>query len=458
MKTWKSNTPEMCRLKQELSAKAKAMNANNNSSFYDAELRRQIDENAIAQKQNDLEIKQKNLLNICSQIEPHQSHRSKPSSHCPIALTSFALETGALAPTGGNCYLQSESEDTRKSTDSVLQLVQSLEVDLDNMPNSGHYIAGIHGLGDKKFAISEALVEAASLEVGFVENSHKQFKAAHGDVTKKQPPLIFDASRSVDCPRHCQALFGRHCKLQIQDSSMYANTIGMIQSMVRVLASRRSVKVGKQFHMGPDNPWPALLVYASDGETLLRAMLACRVTFNPLDMDFIECEVCVHDSNPNVIDLRLIFEKLFDGCHCPRVDTAKDMAVFFSRLPSVPKCKVYWDYEVLEKAYANIRIRCDRHDCSSPDMIGEDSFSILLSDRNTKANKNKDLTEDDIAGLETAHKLLRNLVGSKKTSTAGNHQRKKENQSNNILVTAKPSKKRKHSTTIDNTPRSLVDS
>ena len=154
----------------------------------------------------------------------------------------------------------------------------------------------LHGLGDDNFGVSEAMVDHVIENTkGFVENGHRQFQSQHGHICDK-PALEFDDRMDEDddifIPKSCEHLCGRYCLRTIKNKRLFANATEMIKSIARILAKKRTIKLGKQIFLSPssDTYWPALVVVTSNPE-VVHARLAFRVSFSPLEVDWIHCTV-----------------------------------------------------------------------------------------------------------------------------------------------------------------------
>ena len=210
---------------------------------------------------------------------------------------------------------------------------------------------GLHGVGDAKYGVSESLMSYMVENVeGFVKNCHNQFTANHGHVcakTSEDFSTSLQNDECVDTPNTCEHLCGKYCIRQIKDRQMFANAIELVKSIARAMSKKRCVKVGNQMHLSPspETYFPVLLIQTSDPQVKY-ARLACRIAFNPLEVDFVHCSVTKQD---DAFKLNLQLQEL---PHSDRlslaIDRSNEFAAWFSMSydPSW-KCTLYMEYDIV---------------------------------------------------------------------------------------------------------------
>lgn len=417
-----------------LSAEAKRINKVRNTERANLLSQQELRSKCKKQDTVDLEQQQLSLLNatfntglLCPAGEGAMI--TKPSASCPIALASYASANSLVCPVSNHVVtavagdvVQASSDFlsnvadakplARQSESLVAKALQSPEIDMSLVDDLVSSRRGIHGFGDSDFAISEHLIESACQHVGFIEQSNKQFKLEHDSVTTKNTKgFDIDESRGVECSQHCQRVFGRYCKSDIKDVTKFNNSVGLVKSIVRVLASKRTVKTGgATLFMGPDTPWPVLLIHfghAQSSSESLQARLAFRVAFKPLEMDFVHLKQrsLGKDSEDGCLYFSIVYETLpCSRFNCPKVEMMNEFAVWFSQLQDGIRCEVFWDYDVIE-GHSVLRIRRNQHQCSSALGIGEDSFASLLP-----AKEKPPADDPDVQALAFASIMLKHMT------------------------------------------------
>lgn len=439
---WNADTLEAFQLKTEFSQEAVRLNSVKNQHHANI-MHEQRQQHAVSKAiKDEIHRKQVHLMQTASRIgmfEPKEGQPvGKPPSVFPASLESFAAHGSLVAPIresiarfgsdsiallacdAGSCANESVNQPSQQHQ-SIAHVIASRDlqdsgVDMSLIDELMFSKQGVHGLGDEEFAISEHLLETACQEIGFIDKSNKQFKSEHDSVTlKTTQPLSFDEENGVESSNFCQRTYGRFCKEDIRSNSQYGNAVGLVKSIVRVLSSRRKVKAGKLMYLGPDTPWPVLLVH--HGESL-HARLGMRVSFKPLELDFIHLVQCPdpYGHHPGVLCFRLVFDKLPNShMRCPRTDITNEFAVWFSQLNADMdlKCQIFWDYDLVE-GNSIIRIRIGHHESATALEVGDSSFASLLPAKGQCDDQDPDSREV----LANVSKLLLHLGdGSKKRQT-----------------------------------------
>ena len=216
----------------------------------------------------------------------------------------------------------------------------------------------LHGLGDRNFGVSEAMVaHLIENSKGFVNNSHKQLCSAHGSMCDKLCNN-FDLEAAdedfVQIPRSCEHLCGQYCKSDIKNHQLFVNATEMVKTIARVMAKKRCVKLGKQMYLspGPETYFPVLLIQTSDSDPKYFAWLACRVSFNPLEVDFIQCEVTVvegESGNGNHFKVDPTASQFTGSSNLSfLIDSCTEFAVWFSlHYEETWRCKLFLKYDVV---------------------------------------------------------------------------------------------------------------
>eukprot|EP00435_Cladocopium_sp_Y103_P050485 s1547_g15.t1 len=340
---------------------------------------------------------------------------SQSLSHCPslvkpLQVVEFANRTAQTAPADSACseivpHSGGQDDPTASSTQSAIVL--------DNRSmEAASYLAdhgkGLHGLADSEFAISEDLVKKAAKSAGFVSKSHALFHGEHSHVVDKVQLELRreDELQSLQC---CQNLCGRYCKTEIKKVSLFHRVVDMVKSVGRILAKKRDIRNGNVYHLSPTCKLPVLLVSTPSGAY---ARLVCRVSLNPLDIDFQHCHVCQVD---DTYHLTLQFERLPASSNmCPLIDEMTEFAIWFTEMwDDTEGCRVQlvMDYELDDNRDDVLVIR-GHHALCDAEEIGESSFKQLLCH---DGGAPKQLPED--AAMASAKFLLSKLNTDRKRQT-----------------------------------------
>ena len=417
----------MTSLKQKLSLEAKQLNQERNADYDKHSIRRNERRVSLKESQKDLERTQTSLLArafdtglLCPSLSSTTCQTSElPAAHCPLRLSAYATQTGYVAPIDTECR-DIVPPRAPQAFDIVGQYLLDRNAvaaihQVDRMLDSTQ---GIHGLGDFGYPVSESLVEAASQKSGFVKASSSQFRADHCSVCDKVKELDVNADELVDSAVYCQKQYGRYCHKDIVDHQKFTNALGMVQSLVRALASKRTVKAGKSWYLSPDTPWPLLLICSDDIDNTIHARLACRVSFNPMELDFAHCSV-PETGKEQIYKLVLDVVQGTPNLFNPRIDSMRELAVFYSQLSGNWMCKIYWDYEVCN---GYIKVNQMTHATTTAEDIGESSFSGCIQ-RTAKAD---DCMEDgERQVLSSAMRLLGKIKSSDKPKADRSKQQKR---------------------------------
>ena len=408
LRLWRQETDEMSELKKDLNEEAKALNKQINLEKNMARQRSQQIQSQLQRDQQQIEQRQQVLLDavlnsntLCGKASS-SAIEHVPASHCPLALASFAKKHELLPISDAKAVDKEDAVVSVGPTPEIDLALSHPGVNEELVDSITEAKTGVHGLGDRKFPISEFVVDSACKEVGFLEHSSKQFRSEHGSICENVAPLDIDENNKLDCPTHCQRELGRFCKNDIINHERFVNSIGMVKSITRVLASRRTAKCGNQYYFAPDVPFPVLLL---SSDNVKYGRLASRVTFNPLEIDFIQCSV------KSELDGCFLLTMLFDSIPghslmLPRTDTTSEFAIWFSHLDDNSTCQVFWNYDLVHDGTGHIRIRLHTHASNLASCIGEGSFSDLIP---KKENPKGKLSDEEAQSLASAKKLLSDI-------------------------------------------------
>ena len=213
----------------------------------------------------------------------------------------------------------------------------------------------LHGIGDKEFAVSKSIVELATSQRAFIQRSHEQFNADHNSICEMVPDLKIDERTSLDNGfLSCEQFLGRYCRKDIGDMSKFQGSVEMLRNIVRLVMAHRSVRNGKTWHMGFDTYWPAILVFHDSIKEPL-GWVAYRFCFNPLEVDFIQCDVTCIESESGCDSesqqswrLKLKFRDVPNSnLKLPCSDRMREFATWFSQQTGSDWCcKLYLRYDL----------------------------------------------------------------------------------------------------------------
>eukprot|EP00435_Cladocopium_sp_Y103_P012423 s1823_g3.t1 len=372
---WNSGSNEMNTLKQRLSAEAKQVNREKNAARRSA-LERYTDYSEDCKKQRaERNHQQQKLVRAAFEagtLCPGSNPPMIPSSACPGVLADFARDRNIHPITGDSKQpLDEQIVDQDMGMGSwgygggtpehmVKHAIANGVFDSESIHQLLEHAPALFGLGDENFGISEALLEEACKRDGFIESSHRQFAADHSFVCEMAANLGEDESMNVDNQKHCQNVYGRYCKLDIQNPVRYECAVEMSRNIARHLATRRKMKFGQQTHLCPDTPFPVLIIRSPEDQVVY-GRLAARVCFKPLEIDWLHCAVTC-DNGGGLWKIRPEVDMFRCGssrCQLPKIDSMEELAVWFSQLAGSWKFQIFWDYELSHVDFSEIVLRPD---------------------------------------------------------------------------------------------------
>ena len=354
-------------------------------------------------------------------FDPAANNGALPSLCNPQRVVQKAVQRGSYDIPIHDEGLPSAGQSFDRSATDVMSLLSSVTA---KEKQSIQYVAdsqsgcGFHGFGDDQFPISESMLETAMQSVpGFVQRSHQQFVADHSLVCDQSKHKINCQDQDADVLRNsCQEVCGRFCRCDILDErlSAYQNVVGMMRSIVRVMASKRSVKQGSNLYLSPtaDCFFPVLLIH-TPSTTLAR--VAYRISFKPMEVDWIRCGVREEDTT---LFLSPMFAPLEDSNRIiPTTDTMNELCILVSKHCEASwKFEVFFQYDVTESAPTEF-ILSSHHIRHSADAttIGENVFDHMSSP--VQCNKRKG---DDMSGdLKQINQLIKKLDKTHSCSGGG---------------------------------------
>ena len=239
---------------------------------------------------------------------------------------------------------------------------------------------GLHGLGDAEFGISKALLNHVIEHApGFVSRGSAEFCKSHGNLCQKTQK-DFDGDLGdeddVEYPRTCGHLVGRYCVKDIQNPQIFAHALEMNKSIARTISKMRVVQVGKQKHLcpTPETYYP-VLVMTDHKANAIHARIVYRVSFSPLECDFIHCNVRKNNGDL-YLQLEVDFLPGSQKCLGFCTDQAGEFATWFS-MNYNPEwtCKLYLEYDIVSiSGDPHLVLRPD-HRVSDAGAVGEASFA-----------------------------------------------------------------------------------
>lgn len=409
---WNSlSSPTSLARKRHLSAEARKINAEANNArglaladYNEAQRGLTSEKRKISDTQLDL-VKSAIADGL---LCPQDQGRSEPSIFKPIQLASFAAEQEIKSSSGSNsqiaCTVGLNSPDAHSN---VLEL-------LEQQPSS------LHGLGDDKFAISEAIMSFLCDQKAFVSQTHSQFNLEQGSVCDKIPyDLEIDESKSIDKMNSilsCEQILGRFCKSDIADEAKYTSALGMLKNIVRVMKSHRSVKQGNTMHLGMDTPFPVILL--RHGSTVY-GWLATRLCFKPLEIDFIRCDLEMSHTKDfampeseytEQVRLRPKFSDAAPGSSrlLPCADTMQELSVWYSQQNGNDwMCDLYLEYDLDPQRPVSLLLKADQVFASSTISLASFEQQVATQRRTTRGQDSA-----DEFGLADANKLIKRIQSS----------------------------------------------
>eukprot|EP00438_Fugacium_kawagutii_P009153 Skav206194 [mRNA] locus=scaffold1844:229092:238304:- [translate_table: standard] len=363
------------------------------------EKKRKLDQinESLEETQKDLEEQQcmliKAALDSGSVCPGNESDEPFPSLLRPQALADCATKKDLFHPLpithGGDADQQmmvlydgsqGSQDDKLVKLCSEQQVVRCVE----GLCKSG---SGLHGLGDNKFGISEKLLSYMMENVqGFIQSSHNQFVANHGSVCEKTSECfdqLVEADDDIEVPRSCEHLCGRYCRNQIRDAELFVHASELVKSIARCMAKKRCVKLGKQMFLSPspDTYFPVLFIETADPQCF-HARLAFRISFSPLEVDFIHCSVT--EEKPGTFKLELQVQEFPNSSNLSFViDRATEFAVWFSLNYELGwKCKLFMEYDIVIEPSLHLLLTPGHGSLESTSSggIGFESESSVLPD------------------------------------------------------------------------------
>jgi hypothetical protein len=414
MEKWKERSYEMRRLRRELSQKAKQINAEANAKRK-VQLLELEDSNALENLHaSHTKEHQLNVLDVVCQsgkVFSDETQQQPPAMYRPIALANYASHQADGPVPDSEALVGLPHGEVEVRDDDAL--VNTISESTQFLHQHG---IGLHGLADSEFGVSEAILEEASKQQGFVANSNLQFESLYSQVCDEESEFTIKDKDAIDCMKSCQQLCGRYCKKDIDKSEHLTNCVEMLKTIARVVASKRDVKVWHMFHLGPSCRLPVLILHTPTG---LCARLASRVSFNPLEIDWIHCNVeCVACDDKETYEYRVTLQFDFlDATDrlCPLSDSMCELAIWLSKTFEGGdgfQCQLFTEYD-LDDANDHILVLRSSHESSSINAIDNSSFQDLV-DRSSR-RKDKPLVDEDIAAKSLGSLISILNKDSKKT-------------------------------------------
>ena len=398
---WKEQTYEMGCIRKRLSEEAKRIN-------YVANLKR---EQHLA-LQNQQSLAQQDFDSL---VESHQ-----------LNVLDYALAEGYVCPNGLNsrppsilrpAALVDYAETQKSSLDDTMDVgdVVEYQAPRDIVPLTDNHVVesvsnviqhgqGLHGLADNAFGLSEAIVAHASKCPGFVSNSNLQFHANHSHVSKEGPPIHINSADDIGNAKSCQQLCGRFCRQDIhpEKATLFRNTVDMVKNITRILACKRNVKHGHTHFLSPQCKLPLLIICTPSGTY---GRLAARFTFNPLEMDWIWCDVTHGDIFNDVAFTVTLQFSLVDGSDnkIPTIDTMCEFAIWMSntiQTGSDYSVHLFFEYD-LHDHFDHVLVVRNSHESTVTTSISEDSFQSLIVPK-----KRKDPKDDEDEAAQSINALV----------------------------------------------------
>ena len=374
---WNERSYEMRKIRRNLSAKARQLNAAANANRKHTMLDIAEADQVAAIHDNEITTHQLRLLKTTIDsggIAADHDFMQPPAGYRPIALAEYAgrqypfSEQPAIADQPPDNVVV-VAVDEEKSGDTVADSIEYLNI----------YGQGLYGLADSEFGVSEALLQEASNMVGFVSKSDTEFESSYSQVCNAEQAFNLKAGDDLDSMRSCQHLCGRYCRKDITDSKQFFNCVEMLRTIVRIVASKRDVKVGKTLHIGPSCKLPLLVVATPHG---IWARLAYRFVFNPLEIDWIHCEIdSIEKADGTHYYVTLDFQPLgATNRLCPKSDTMCELAIWLSSTFTGGdgfKIHLFFEYD-LHETHDHILILRPCHQPSTIGAIVANSFQSLV--------------------------------------------------------------------------------
>lgn len=400
LERWKTATYEMMRVRERYSKMAKDINKKHN---VDRCIRLMIeDDKASVQKGLDSQMANHQLHVLTATLQGNMLCSngltpSVPSVVRPHALTDFAQQQSLLPLP--DIDSSSDAIVMCDDTDPNMLVGRNLSESAMFLTNHG---LGLHGLGDQEFGVSQALVEAMSERKGFVNDSDRQFQAAHAHVCDKEIPFTSVGTEDeLEARKSCQELCGRFCRNDITDVTMFRNFVEMIKTIARIVSSRRDVKHGSTVFMSPTCKLPVLIIQTPNG---LFARLSSRFSFSPLEVDWLHCNIEAGGASDDDVLYRVIltFHALDDSSYlCSSSDNMCELAIWLCRnfvAGPESKCQLFLNYD-LDEHYDHILLLRSHHLSSASVSPDGDSFHSLLVEKQKKRPIRDEDEELDSIGM-----------------------------------------------------------
>lgn len=188
---------------------------------------------------------------------------------------------------------------------------------------------GALGIGEAKYGLAASLVAKADEQPGFVRKSDAKFVQEHGGICKEAP-----AFEQEVFPTCCQARFGSFCKKDIANKRAFDTAQGFQNNIIRRLRAQRTGRMSGATFLTPDVPFPLVVGIPSDESAAPKGWVMFRVSFNPLDCEWINCEMS-GTSKSVVQDFEvkptITTWREFDGSDCSLMRPCTTSLVEFAR-------------------------------------------------------------------------------------------------------------------------------
>lgn len=373
---WNLRTFEMRRSRAQYSQRARQLNAEANCKRDALLICKDVEDCENNTRAGEVKQHQLSLLNIAVQHgmigPPAQSLDDTPSVHRQHALPELANRQEAIPAPLDDVQHQPD-------TDGMMVVLDEHDIHKDSSLFLHHHGQGLHGLGDSVFGLSEDLVKASMNTQGFIKQTDLQFQVDHSGVCT-EINLALEDRDDVTTMKPCQELCGRFCRKSIEDGQSFRNAIEMVRSIARIASSRRDVKNGNTFHLSPSFMLPVLIIVTPNA---LYGRLACRITFNPLEVDWIHGDIsrCSDHNGDTLFRLTLAFECLHNSNNlCPLVDSMTEFSIWMSQVfrnDAGYECKLFTQYE-LDEHNDHILILRSKHESKTVATIDENSFAEFI--------------------------------------------------------------------------------
>ena len=388
---WNEKTYEMRKIREQFSEKAKHKNNEINRKRKLSELALHDQQQIELDEQMQLQEQQTKVTNILldnNMVFEDGQQPTPPSILRPIALVDYANQQDIDA-SEQVVPLDQETAMVEFRNESAQELA-----DLSSSISKNG--CSLYGVGDNDFGVSENILEKCLRVPKFIHNSDQQFVRQQSSVCNNAANFELESRDELESFKSCQQLCGRYCRKDIANIERFQQFVGLVKTIARIMGSRRTVKNGDLFFISPACRLPVLLI---ETETALFARLACRVSLNPLEVDFICCDVekCDIDDEDNPIEYKvtLRFERI-DGSTrlSPETDTMCELSVWLSNMimdGAKHRFTLFIEYE-LDEHHDHVLLLRREHKSSTTDSPDDSSFSELLLEKKKKKN---DMTEDE---------------------------------------------------------------